>query len=115
MIEEWAPETSYSAYFTQCAPRFCTYSRSRLIDLSSTLALFLSLYGGLTMILRLVAGFLATVAQKLKHGAGNVIRRTSKLLLFLYVKDFLICSACCDMDERGSSVDKAVELLSIRR
>jgi hypothetical protein len=80
-MEEWSPKINYPTYFKQCAPRFCTYNRKLLIDLSSTLALLLSLYGGLTTILRLVARFLATVIQKFKHGARNVMRNTSKLLL----------------------------------
>ncbi|CAF4171623.1 unnamed protein product, partial [Adineta steineri] len=54
-IEDWSSTINYSKYFTNCAPLLCTYSTTDLNSLSYTIIFLLSLYGGLTIMFRLIA------------------------------------------------------------
>ncbi|CAF4151516.1 unnamed protein product, partial [Adineta steineri] len=54
-IEDWSSTINYSEYFTNCAPLLCTYSTTDQNSLSYTIIFLLSLYGGLTIMFRLIA------------------------------------------------------------
>ncbi len=66
-IEEWSIKTNYSKYFDDCAPSFCSYTITDQSNLSYAVTLFISLYGGLIIILRLIAPFLIKISLKLKY------------------------------------------------
>ncbi|CAF0945400.1 unnamed protein product [Adineta steineri] len=70
-VEEWSTNISYSKYFIQCAPVSCTYTETDQISLFYTISLFLSIYGGLCIILRSTALFLIYVWMKLKRYSIN--------------------------------------------
>ncbi|CAF3511919.1 unnamed protein product [Adineta steineri] len=70
-IEEWSTNINYSKYFNECHPSVCTYTTTDRADISYTIALFISLYGGLVIILRLIASFLVNVSLKFKHRSRN--------------------------------------------
>ncbi|CAF1046530.1 unnamed protein product [Adineta ricciae] len=73
-IDQWSTKINYSSYFEQCAPSLCTYSTTDPINFSYSVTLLLSLYGGLTAILRLVAPFLINIVVKLKrHSVKSVL------------------------------------------
>jgi hypothetical protein len=65
-IEDWIISINYSSYFDQCHPSICTFSTTNRINLSSAITLFTSLYGGLIIILRLLAPILIKIIFKLK-------------------------------------------------
>ncbi|CAF4033211.1 unnamed protein product [Adineta steineri] len=65
--KEWSTKINYTNYFSQCAPLVCTYSTIDSTNLSSILSLLISLYGGLTAILRLIAPLLITIIWKIRH------------------------------------------------
>jgi hypothetical protein len=71
-IDEWSTQMSYSKYFDECRPSICTYTARDKINLSYTITLFISLYGGLTIILRLVASFLVNYLWKCHLRNTNV-------------------------------------------
>ncbi|CAF4140026.1 unnamed protein product, partial [Adineta steineri] len=84
-IEDWLPQINYSKYFDECHPSVCTYTTTDRADISYTIALFISLYGGLVIILRLSTSFLVNVSLKFKHRPrntsvhfGNLFRYTKK-------------------------------------
>ncbi|CAF4132192.1 unnamed protein product, partial [Adineta steineri] len=54
-IEDWTPTINYSKYFTNCAPLLCTYTTTDQNSLSYTIIFLLSLFGGLTIMFRLIA------------------------------------------------------------
>jgi hypothetical protein len=60
-VDQWLTEINYEKYFNECAPSLCTYTTTRQINFSFALTLFISLYGGLIIILRLTALFLVRV------------------------------------------------------
>ena len=70
-VEEWSTATNYSKYFTACAPKFCTYTKTEYINFSSTIALLLSLYSGLTIMLRIIAVFVIRISFNFKRTTFN--------------------------------------------
>ncbi|UJR34535.1 hypothetical protein I4U23_027312 [Adineta vaga] len=71
-VEEWLTTINYSNYFIECAPTQCTYTETNQTNFSHTITLLLlSLYGGLTIILRLIAVFLVHILSKFKHRTIN--------------------------------------------
>ncbi len=66
-IEEWSTKMNYSKYFDNCAPSFCSYTITDQNNLSYAVTLFFSLYGGLIIILRLIAPFLIKISLKFKY------------------------------------------------
>ena len=60
-IIEWLPIINYSKYFNSCAPLFCTYTTTDQTNLSYTIVFLLSLYGGITIILRFITPFLVDI------------------------------------------------------
>lgn len=63
-IDEWITLMNYSAYFHNCNPSSCTYTRTDAIDISYAVNLFISLYGGLIIILRLISPFCIKILSK---------------------------------------------------
>ncbi len=54
MVEQWSPNISYRNYFDICAPKQCNYRQiqpPRIIDI---ITILISLYGGLSFVLRLI-------------------------------------------------------------
>ncbi|UJR16806.1 hypothetical protein I4U23_003705 [Adineta vaga] len=53
-VNRWSPSLNYSAYFTQCQPQICTYINVQHSSFLYILASLLALYGGLSVVLRLL-------------------------------------------------------------
>ncbi|CAF1146722.1 unnamed protein product [Adineta steineri] len=64
LIDEWLPKPNYSKYFDHCNPSFCTYTKTHQAEFIYAITLFISLYGGLVMILRLMASFIMNISLK---------------------------------------------------
>ncbi len=77
-IDEWSTKINYSKYFNNCNPSLCTYTTTDKINFSYGITLFISLYGGLIMILRLIVPFLMNVLMKLKYNSINRHQHSSK-------------------------------------
>ncbi|CAF1606348.1 unnamed protein product [Adineta ricciae] len=56
-VEDWSPDIDFSSYFNRCSPSMCTYTITGRTKFLSLLTLFISVYGGLTIILRLIASY----------------------------------------------------------
>jgi len=90
-IEEWTTTLNYSAYLQNCNPSVCTYTTTNKINYSYAITLFISLYGGLILILRFISSFLINILLKLKSQSiyklsiinqQNVIQRIKQFNLF---------------------------------
>ncbi|CAF0992437.1 unnamed protein product [Adineta steineri] len=91
-VEEWSPMINYPQYFTSCAPKRCTYTEINHMNLFYTAALLLALYGGLTILLRLITSFSISVFFKLKRrSTNNNLNRAYKQLQETH-SDSLECS-----------------------
>ncbi|CAF1032157.1 unnamed protein product [Adineta steineri] len=80
-IEEWSTNINYSKYFNECHPSVCTYTATDRAGISYAITLFISLYGGLVIILRLIASFLINVSLKFNHRSRN----TSSIIVLLLI------------------------------
>ncbi|CAF1253647.1 unnamed protein product [Adineta steineri] len=65
-IMNWSTDTDYTKYFHQCSPSNCTYLKKDGTELSYGITLFISLYGGLIIILRLIASWSIDILSKIK-------------------------------------------------
>lgn len=72
-IDEWITTINYSAYFYICNPSTCTYTATDTINYSYAIALFISLYGGLILILRLISPVLINILLKLTYPPTNQV------------------------------------------
>ena len=66
-IETWSNTAIYENYFAACAPNTCQYHHFRRADLLHIATSMLSLYGGLTIALRLMVWNTARIMQKIKR------------------------------------------------
>ena len=62
MVERWSKEISYDAYFTECAPQYCTYSVTERKSVILIVPLILGLLGGLKVALKILAPLLTQLA-----------------------------------------------------
>lgn len=70
-VDQWSITANYTKYFNECVPSFCTYTTTKYTNISYAITILLSLYGGLIIILRLIAPFLINVSLKLKCRPRN--------------------------------------------
>ena len=66
-LETWSSNLSYAAFFTQCHPLSCSYSVSQQKNTLQIITILLSIYGGLTMILRYIAPVLNNISIKIMN------------------------------------------------
>ncbi|CAF1636191.1 unnamed protein product [Adineta ricciae] len=65
-IDTWSINISYESFFNECAARYCTYSIVRRFDFLYVVTTFLSLFTGISFILRLVIPRLGIIVILLK-------------------------------------------------
>ncbi|CAF1350011.1 unnamed protein product, partial [Adineta ricciae] len=70
-IQNWSIEMNYPIYFDQCSPSLCTYTTQNRVALSYAITLFISLYGGLIIILRLVASYFIDIFFKFQKYSNH--------------------------------------------
>ena len=92
LVDHWLTNVSYQKYFDECAPRLCTYIDTSYTSLSYTITLLLSLYGGVIIILRLIAVSLVKALSIFKRRRVNTT--THLRMLFLLGKNKFYKSFC---------------------
>jgi len=80
-IDEWTIKVNYSEYFQNCNPSMCTYTATSKINYSYTINLFISLYGGLIIILRMISPFLIKILFKINRFSLFILLTNSKTYL----------------------------------
>ncbi|CAF1396915.1 unnamed protein product [Adineta steineri] len=80
-VDEWSTKINYSKYVEDCAPLFCTYAITDQTNFSYTITLLLSLYGGLVIMLRLIAASVVDIAAKTTFRLGHINTDLGKFLL----------------------------------
>ena len=66
-VEKWINNVSYTQYFNQCQPLYCEYSIEKRRGILYIFTLVLSLYGGLTIVLRTLIPIVIKVIYKKKQ------------------------------------------------
>ncbi len=64
-IEKWLTNINYSLYFDQCLPALCSYTYTQQVNSLYTITLLLSIYGGLSVVLKLICPLITLLAAKL--------------------------------------------------
>jgi hypothetical protein len=59
LVETWNLSISYENYFSICAPQLCTYAIEEREDFLCFLTTLFSLFGGLTIVLRIISPYLS--------------------------------------------------------
>ena len=68
-VEEWTYRANYSSYYQACAPRYCHYSSNDQKRAIYLVTVFLGLYGGVTLFLRIFILFLFKIVDFIQHNA----------------------------------------------
>ncbi|UJR34695.1 hypothetical protein I4U23_027472 [Adineta vaga] len=58
MVEQWITVKNFSKYYNACEPLQCTYTFTQRNDFIYVITLLIGLYGGLTVVLRILAPFI---------------------------------------------------------
>ncbi|UJR06811.1 hypothetical protein I4U23_011098 [Adineta vaga] len=82
-IAERLTEVNYMDYFNQCDPSFCIYTTTDEINFSYTITLLISLYGGLTSILRFIAPFLINSVLIIKGRSSKININRKQCLAYI--------------------------------
>ena len=64
-INRWEEEVSYDGYFQGCGPRECTYTSYYRFDPLDIITTFLSIFGGLSTVLRVLVPILLKISDKI--------------------------------------------------
>lgn len=66
-IESWMNDVSYEKFFNSCAPNYCTYQYYYRFDVLELLSTFLSVYNGLTIVIRFITPFLISMMREIQR------------------------------------------------
>ncbi|CAF1271698.1 unnamed protein product [Adineta ricciae] len=87
LIEEWSTTIDYWRYFAKCNPKICTYTETDHTNIAYMFTLLLSLYGGLVIILHLIASWLINIVFIFKFRSEN--RNCSRAHIFARIQKFV--------------------------
>jgi hypothetical protein len=76
-IDSWSSEISYPHYFNACQPLHCTYVFTRRLDITRAATTFLSVFGGLSTILRFITPHLFHMVKTLFNRFRRTLPRTT--------------------------------------
>ncbi|CAF1191491.1 unnamed protein product [Adineta ricciae] len=97
-IESWSITKSYEEYFQQCHPTYCQYTIEAMRNVVNAFTSIISLYGGLTLVLRLlVPNIVMFIRNKIQQRRPNLTEaadlvpvRTSLYLFLRKVRTLII-------------------------
>lgn len=66
-IESWINNVSYERFFNSCAPNYCTYQYYYRFDALELSSIFLSVYTGLSIVIRFITPFLISMMKQIRR------------------------------------------------
>jgi hypothetical protein len=66
-IESWSSNVSYERFFNSCAPSHCTYKYYYRFDALELLTTFLSVYAGLSLVIRFMVPYFVNLIKKIRN------------------------------------------------
>ena len=63
-VEDWTTTINYSSYYEQCSPFLCSYTYIQKVNSVYTVTFIVGIYGGLTVVLKLICPWLVRLADK---------------------------------------------------
>ena len=74
-IESWISNVSFERFFNSCAPSFCTYKYHYRFDALELLTTFLSIYSGVSIVIRFIVPYVISMIKKIRHRVRVVPRQ----------------------------------------
>ncbi|CAF1531411.1 unnamed protein product [Adineta ricciae] len=113
-IQNWSSEVNYIKYFDQCSPSSCTYSITDRTELSYAITLLISLYGGLIIILRLIASFTIDILVKWKSCSKkrNENSEQGRTNLWKFIQKMKRTNLFKNVDDRSESTVKQQKMIT---
>lgn len=75
-VEDWSTMINYSSYFEHCSPSLCSYTYVQQLNSIYTLTFLLSIYGGMTIVLKWVCPRIVRLLTKID---GHRKKRTKRI------------------------------------
>ena len=74
LVEQWNISFSYSAFYNQCAPVYCSYTFEKRSNFLFIISKVLGLYGGLTISLQFIIPYIVRLFFKIKNlSRSNIV------------------------------------------
>ncbi|UJR18319.1 hypothetical protein I4U23_005221 [Adineta vaga] len=118
-VRNWSTVIDYKKYFYECSPSLCTYSMIDRTELYYAITLFISLYGGLTIILHLIASCSIDIFMKWKfyskkQNKQSIKRQRSSIKKFIHkMKQLNLFKNVNDRLEKSIIQQKIITLVYI--
>ena len=71
-VQQWSTKVNYSSYFSSCSPMSCSYTRKDSVNWSYAITMFFGLYGGLTIILRILSPLIIQMLFQVRNSLGKL-------------------------------------------
>jgi hypothetical protein len=72
LIETWIGQGNYSAFFEKCKPELCTYSYQSRASAIVVLTTIISLFGGLSVVMKTVAPIIVKVYMRVTREKQSI-------------------------------------------
>ncbi|CAF1564746.1 unnamed protein product [Adineta ricciae] len=95
-IEDWNNSTNFTAYYTRCAPKRCTYTKIQRFDKAYTITMMLGFYSGLSAILEIILPALVRLIMKHKKKEDDASQSTNKTSILNQVYE--VCQSMCSLN-----------------
>ena len=66
-VDLWSVDASYDDFFRECAPSYCSYTKTERFKVLYIITMFLSFYGGFTLVFRISIPILVPLILQLKR------------------------------------------------
>lgn len=90
-IEQWLSNTSFTSYYSKCAPILCTYKLTKYNSVIQVLTTLLGVYGGLSVVLRFSIPFIVRfwrnrrIPRQRQPDIGNISVMKNKYTFFFFL------------------------------
>ncbi|CAF1371606.1 unnamed protein product [Adineta ricciae] len=113
-IKNWSTQINYTKYFDLCSPLSCSHETTERAEIVYAVTLFISLYGGLVIILRLISSFSIDLifkwklCAKMRNENSSIEQRSIKLKFLQTVKRLNLFKDINDRTEQSIKHQKMV-------
>jgi hypothetical protein len=76
LVETWETNVTYDQYYTACTPLSCTYTYNGEISLLYTITTIIGLYGGLSVMLKLIVPALVKIGYRIVSSRHRRVQQT---------------------------------------
>ncbi|CAF1079605.1 unnamed protein product [Adineta ricciae] len=113
-VRNWSTEIDYEKYYLECSPSMCIYSTIERTETIHALTIFISLYGGLVIIFRIVSSLSIDILVKWKccskstHRNSTVEQKNSVSRLVQAIKIFNLFKQINDRTEESIKLQRII-------